>query len=75
MRWYISLCLPLTKKGWPKPRELVTPDEGFEWVDVWKVDISENTNSEGWTFAFNWEYGFGPQESLIQSFVRRRVWV
>jgi len=46
---------------------------GWEWVDEWHIDKTEETDEEGWQYAFNWEFKFAKQSNST-THVRRRRW-
>ena len=65
-------------KNRPQYKEGVQlPDAGgvsWRWDGDWDVDISADTDQEGWQYGFAWSAAMGP-ECTAACFVRRRRWV
>ena len=60
--------LPMDRWAWSdesgrEERHLETHQcpPGWTWAGEWTVDKHENTDDEGWTYAFNFTHQFYPQ--------------
>jgi hypothetical protein len=48
-------------------------NEHYQWVSDWQVIATDNTDSNGWEYASDFNSNFGPHHN--GKFVRRRKWV
>ena len=54
--------------------KIVLPGNDYEWKNDWEIEISNNTDKEGWEYAKNFEDEVW-KKSDKNSSVRRRKWI
>ena len=53
--------------------KIVLPGNDYEWKNDWEIEISNNTDKEGWEYAKNFSGPFDSNET--GKYVRRRKWI
>lgn len=56
-----------------KKINLPEPEDAWMWEDDWKVDINENTDKEGWEYAYDFKNTFHKKNEKLD-YARRRKW-
>eukprot|EP01136_Pigoraptor_vietnamica_P023596 Opistho-1_new@6525 len=54
---------------------LPLPDDTWDWITSWGIDMSGAVDGEGWEYAFSWWEGVWFDHSKSHLFVRRRKWI
>lgn len=50
------------------------PHPGYEWIDDWKMVISNETDSEGYTYSADLVHKYHKDRNLLDA-LRRKKWV
>lgn len=61
-----------------KKSSIQLPDSNWEWENEgkWDIEVTRNTDPEGWTYGNNFgDENFVKESNKVLNIVRKRVWV
>jgi hypothetical protein len=63
----------VTGKNYLDFKSVFLPGDNYHWISDWKVEVSENTDDEGWEYSKDFNSKFSA--STFQKYVRKRKYV